>query len=78
MAGVLGFEPRDGGTKNRCLTTWLYPINDLSNLTNCFNFASLKIGFSSEKFTRQLKENPLFNNGVAGLAQLVEQLICNQ
>jgi hypothetical protein len=25
MAGVLGFEPRDGGTKNRCLTTWLYP-----------------------------------------------------
>ncbi len=25
MAGVLGFEPRNGGTKNRCLTTWLYP-----------------------------------------------------
>ena len=25
MAGVLGFEPRDAGTKNRCLTAWLYP-----------------------------------------------------
>ena len=25
MAGVLGFEPRDGGTKNRCLTTWRHP-----------------------------------------------------
>ena len=26
MAGVLGFEPRDGGTKNRYLTAWLHPI----------------------------------------------------
>ncbi len=25
MAGALGFEPRNGGTKNRCLTTWLRP-----------------------------------------------------
>jgi hypothetical protein len=25
MAGVLGFEPRNDGTKNRCLTTWLHP-----------------------------------------------------
>lgn len=25
VAGVLGFEPRNGGTKNRCLTTWRYP-----------------------------------------------------
>ncbi len=25
MAGVLGFEPRNGGTKTRCLTTWLHP-----------------------------------------------------
>ena len=25
MAGALGFEPRDGGTKNRCLTAWLRP-----------------------------------------------------
>jgi hypothetical protein len=24
--GVLGFEPRNGGTKTRCLTTWLHPI----------------------------------------------------
>ena len=25
MAGVVGFEPTHGGTKNRCLTTWLHP-----------------------------------------------------
>jgi hypothetical protein len=25
MAGVLGIEPRNGGTKNRCLTAWLHP-----------------------------------------------------
>ena len=25
MAGVLGFEPRDGGVKVRCLTAWRYP-----------------------------------------------------
>ena len=25
LAGVLGFEPRNGGTKNRCLTTWRHP-----------------------------------------------------
>ena len=25
LAGVLGFEPRNGGIKIRCLTTWLYP-----------------------------------------------------
>ncbi len=23
--GALGFEPRNGGTKTRCLTTWLRP-----------------------------------------------------
>ena len=26
MAGVGGFEPPHGGTKNRCLTAWLHPI----------------------------------------------------
>jgi hypothetical protein len=25
MAGVQGFEPWNGGTKTRCLTTWLHP-----------------------------------------------------
>ena len=25
VAGVLGFEPRNGGIKIRCLTAWLYP-----------------------------------------------------
>ena len=29
MAGVVGFEPTHGDTKNRCLTAWLHP-NDLS------------------------------------------------
>lgn len=24
--GALGFEPRNGGTKTRCLTAWLRPI----------------------------------------------------
>ncbi len=27
LAGVLGFEPRNGETKTRCLTTWRHPIN---------------------------------------------------
>jgi hypothetical protein len=26
MVGVLGIEPRNDGTKNRCLTAWLHPI----------------------------------------------------
>jgi hypothetical protein len=25
LAGAPGFEPGDGGTKNRCLTAWLRP-----------------------------------------------------
>ena len=25
VAGVAGFEPAHGDTKNRCLTTWLHP-----------------------------------------------------
>ncbi len=25
MAGVLGFEPRNGEIKTRCLTAWRYP-----------------------------------------------------
>lgn len=26
MAGVLGFEPRNAGARNQCLTAWPYPI----------------------------------------------------
>ena len=33
MAGAEGFEPTNGGTKNRCLTTWRRPSKFLSNLT---------------------------------------------
>lgn len=29
MVGVLGIEPRNGGTKNPCLTAWLHPNKDL-------------------------------------------------
>lgn len=25
LAGAPGFEPGNGGTKNRCLTAWLHP-----------------------------------------------------
>ena len=43
MAGVLGFEPRNGETKTRCLTAWRHPngatfviitthVGDLSNI----------------------------------------------
>ncbi len=36
MAGVAGFEPAHGDTKNRCLTAWLHPkkqsIEKLSQL----------------------------------------------
>ena len=28
MAGVAGFEPAHGDTKNRCLTAWLHPNTD--------------------------------------------------
>ena len=30
MAGVGGFEPPHGDTKNRCLTAWLHPNDDRS------------------------------------------------
>lgn len=32
MAGVPGFEPGNAGTKNRCLTAWLYPKKTRSRL----------------------------------------------
>ena len=41
--GALGFEPRNGGTKNRCLTTWRRP-NALSMSTT---IADLPLGLST-------------------------------
>jgi hypothetical protein len=32
VAGVLGFEPRNGGVKVRCLTTWRYPNTEDSRI----------------------------------------------
>ena len=34
MVGVLGIEPRNGGTKNRCLTAWLHPNIRTENRTD--------------------------------------------
>ncbi len=44
FTGALGFEPRDGGTKTRCLTTWLRPNN--------FTLANIAVnhGFMSSTF----------------------------
>ena len=33
VAGVAGFEPAHGGTKNRCLTAWLHPNKEIGNYT---------------------------------------------
>ena len=34
MAGVGGFEPPHGDTKNRCLTAWLHPNNMMQKAKN--------------------------------------------
>ena len=34
MAGAPGFEPGNGGTKNRCLTAWRRPIGTVPRLHN--------------------------------------------
>lgn len=47
--GALGFEPRDGGTKTRCLTTWLRP--------NDFTLVNIAVnpGFVSSTFIFYLR-----------------------
>jgi hypothetical protein len=35
MAGAPGFEPGDGGTKNRCLTAWLRPNENAPFIIAC-------------------------------------------
>ncbi len=34
MAGVAGFEPTNGGTRNRCLTTWRHPKTTMNYIIN--------------------------------------------
>ncbi len=34
MTGVEGFEPPNGGTKNRCLTTWRHPKYQIYLVSN--------------------------------------------
>lgn len=44
FTGALGFEPRDGGTKTRCLTTWLRP-NDFTLLNIAVRYRLLSSTF---------------------------------
>ena len=46
LAGALGFEPRNGGTKNRCLTTWRRP-NGGGSYTLCRGAATKRRGVIS-------------------------------
>lgn len=48
LTGALGFEPRDGGTKTRCLTTWLRP-----NEPTLDNIAA-RLGVMSSTFRKYL------------------------
>ena len=34
VAGAAGFEPTHNGVKVRCLTAWLYPINEEINFSS--------------------------------------------
>ena len=38
MAGAVGFEPTHADTKNRCLTAWLRPHQELMNLSEIKRF----------------------------------------
>lgn len=37
LTGVLGFEPRNAGTKTRCLTAWRHPIVTLAILAASYS-----------------------------------------
>ena len=59
MAGVLGFEPRDGGTKNRCLTAWLHPTRALRfNAWTFIELTHLKSKGSIGRSDRKLSGQP--------------------
>src|SRR5688500_1074177 len=60
MAGALGIEPRNGGTKNRCLTAWLRPNtveNRGSGYTNIYWKGKPKRGPSAGPFAPERPEN---------------------
>ena len=42
LAGVLGFEPRYGGIRIRCLTAWLHPNSQERTMNDCLT-RSIKI-----------------------------------
>ncbi len=46
FTGVLGFEPRNGGTKTRCLTTWRHPI--AFHLNNISSYSPLNVNTFEE------------------------------
>ena len=51
LAGALGFEPRYGGTKNRCLTTWRRP-NSAGSYSRPMRAASQKTAIPLNLFGR--------------------------
>ena len=42
MAGAAGFEPTNGGTKNRCLTAWLRPNPVVTCARRTQDFSSVR------------------------------------
>ena len=50
LAGVEGFEPSHGGTKNRCLTAWLHPkaVGTLYSEPRSFAQVSTRANFDGE------------------------------
>ncbi len=47
MAGVLGFEPRNAGARNQCLTAWPYPIIKIFSLvTNAITRENVSAKFT--------------------------------
>ena len=49
MAGTVGFEPTDAGTKNQCLTTWRRPITLADNSTD-YTKNSVKMPVLADRF----------------------------
>ena len=49
MAGVVGLEPTNAGTKNRCLTTWLHPNHIARNIAYFGSGASKNMGLHRSK-----------------------------
>ncbi len=49
MAGPAGFEPAHDGTKNRCLTAWLWPNSYKNSIYHLIEFIHIYILFHKNK-----------------------------